>query len=91
MVFVGGVNLLLYLFGFVSFLKVLMLLLCGCCCVFDVIGDGYVCLEGGVFVLLKLFDCVLVDGDMIYVVIVGFGVNLVGYLLGGISVLGVVV
>ncbi|RQH10157.1 type I polyketide synthase [Paraburkholderia dinghuensis] len=82
----GGVNLLLHPFSFIGFSKASMLSPTGRCRAFDAAGDGYVRAEGGGFVLLKRLDRALADGDPIYAVIAGSGVNSDGHSPGGISV-----
>jgi phthiocerol/phenolphthiocerol synthesis type-I polyketide synthase C len=82
----GGVNLLLHPSSFVGFSKASMLSPTGRCRAFDSSGDGYVRAEGGAFVLLKLLDQALADGDTIHAVIAGSGVNSDGHSRGGISV-----
>ncbi|HEY4351205.1 MAG TPA: type I polyketide synthase, partial [Paraburkholderia sp.] len=86
MALAGGVNLLLHPYGFVSFSKASMLSPRGRCRAFDATGDGYVRAEGGAFVVLKLLDQALADGDTIHAVIAGSGVNSDGHSHGGINV-----
>lgn len=74
-VLVGGVVLMLELCKVVVGFVLGMLFLIGCCCVFDVVVDGFVLGEGCVVVVFKWLLDVLVDGDWILVVICGMFVN----------------
>ena len=72
---VGGINALLSPSGTVGFSKAHMLSPTGRCRPFDAAGDGYVRSEGGgIFVLKPLADAIA-EGNRVYAVIVGSGVN----------------
>ncbi|MGZ8226063.1 MAG: SDR family NAD(P)-dependent oxidoreductase [Methylococcaceae bacterium] len=72
---VGGINLHLHPYGFISFSKATMLSKTGRCHVFDESGDGYVRSEGGGLFLLKDYDQAIADGDPILAVVAGSAVN----------------
>ena len=71
----GGVNALLSPSGFIGFSKAHMLSPTSRCHAFDASGDGYVRSEGGGVVLLKPLALAIADGDPIWAVIAGSGVN----------------
>src|SRR5579872_581629 len=71
----GGVNALLSPSGFIGFSKAHMLSPTSRCHAFDASGDGYVRSEGGGVVLLKPLAQALADGDPVWAVIAGSGVN----------------
>jgi acyl transferase domain-containing protein/NADPH:quinone reductase-like Zn-dependent oxidoreductase/acyl carrier protein len=71
----GGINALLSPSGFIGFSKARMLSPRGRCHAFDASGDGYVRSEGGGVVLLKPLAQAAADGDPIWAVIAGSGVN----------------
>ena len=71
----GGINALLTASGFIGFSKAHMLSPRGRCHAFDASGDGYVRSEGGGVVLLKPLAQAMADGDPIWAVIAGSGVN----------------
>jgi phthiocerol/phenolphthiocerol synthesis type-I polyketide synthase C len=71
----GGVNALLSPSGFIGFSKAHMLSPTGRCHAFDAAGDGYVRSEGGGVVLLKPLAQAMADGDPVWAVIAGSGVN----------------
>lgn len=75
MAIAGGVNLLLTPKLFISFSKAGMLSPDGRCKTFDAAANGYVRGEGCGAVLLKPLDKALADGDFIYGVVRGSGVN----------------
>jgi len=72
---VGGVNILVSPFGFVSFSQATMLSPTGLCRAFSAEADGYVRSEGGVVLTLKTLDRALADGDRIHALLCGSGVN----------------
>ncbi len=84
---VGGISLHLHPFSFVGFSKASMLSERGICNVFDASGDGYVRSEGGGIFLLKNLDEAIADGNRIYAVVKGSGVNCDGK-TNGITVPG---
>jgi len=71
----GGINALLSPSGFIGFSKAHMLSPTSRCHAFDASGDGYVRSEGGGVVLLKPLAQAIADGDPIWAVIAGSGVN----------------
>ncbi|MFM1891548.1 MAG: putative polyketide synthase, partial [Pseudomonadota bacterium] len=71
----GGVSLHLHPMAFIGFSKASMLSPGGRCKVFDAAGDGYVRSEGAGIFLLKTLDAALADGDRVYAVVAGSGVN----------------
>ena len=71
----GGINALLSPSGFIGFSKAHMLSPTSRCHAFDASGDGYVRSEGGGVVLLKPLAQAAADGDPIWAVIAGSGVN----------------
>nr|UXE44096.1 L-threonine 3-dehydrogenase [uncultured bacterium] len=71
----GGVNALLSPSGFIGFSKAHMLSPTSRCHAFDASGDGYVRSEGGGVVLLKPLAQAIADGNPIWAVIAGSGVN----------------
>jgi acyl transferase domain-containing protein/NADPH:quinone reductase-like Zn-dependent oxidoreductase/acyl carrier protein/short-subunit dehydrogenase len=71
----GAVNLHLHPLAYVAFSKASMLSKNGACRAFDAAADGYVRSEGGAVVVLKPLDKALKDGNRIYAVIAGSGVN----------------
>ncbi len=71
----GGVNVLVKPGPFVGFSKASMLSPRGRCRAFDASADGYVRAEGAGVVVLKPLDQALEDGDPVYSVILGTGVN----------------
>jgi acyl transferase domain-containing protein/NADPH:quinone reductase-like Zn-dependent oxidoreductase/acyl carrier protein/SAM-dependent methyltransferase len=72
---VGGINLHLHPLAFVGFSKASMLSKRGLCNVFDAHADGYVRAEGGGVFVLKDLDQALRDGNRIYAVVAGSGIN----------------
>src|SRR5690349_6346356 len=79
---VGGINLLLAPYPFLSFCRASMLMRRGRCFAFDERADGYVRGEGGGAIILKPLRQALADGDRIRAVILGTGVNSDGRTLG---------
>jgi 1-acyl-sn-glycerol-3-phosphate acyltransferase len=73
----------------IGFCKASMISPDGRCHAFDARANGYVRGEGGGLVLLKPLDAALADGDRIYAVLVGTGVNQDGG-IGGMTVPSVV-
>lgn len=71
----GAVNLHTHPTAFVAFSKASMLSKEGACRAFDAAGDGYVRSEGCAMVVLKRLDAALADGNRIYAVVAGTGVN----------------
>ena len=71
----GGVNLLVKPGPFIGFSKASMLSPRGRCRAFDASADGYVRAEGAGVVVLKPLAQALEDGDPVYSVILGTGVN----------------
>ncbi len=78
----GGVNLLLCAEPFIGFSKAAMLSPDGRCKAFDEKANGYVRSEGAGAVLLKPLSRALSDGDLVYSVILGSGVNQDGHSKG---------
>lgn len=83
---VGGVNLLLHPYPFVGFTKASMLSAEGRCRAFAEGGDGYVRAEGGAVLVLKPLARAEADGDRIYGVIRGTGVNADGRRKSGLTI-----
>ncbi|SMP66153.1 thioester reductase domain-containing protein [Neorhodopirellula lusitana] len=75
----GGVNALLLPNASIGFSKASMLSPTGACFAFDDRGDGYVRSEGAGLMLLKPLATAIEDGDPIYAVIRGCGVNQDGH------------
>ena len=71
----GAICLHAHPFAFVGFSKASMLSPRGVCNVFDASGDGYVRAEGGGIFILKDLEKALADGDQVFAVIAGSGVN----------------
>ncbi|MFO1417409.1 MAG: type I polyketide synthase [Methylotetracoccus sp.] len=71
----GGVSLHLHPFGFVGFSKASMLSPRGRCRVFDESGDGYVRSEGAGIFLLKDLEQARADGDRVFAIVAGSGIN----------------
>ncbi len=71
----GGVNALLSASGFIGFSKAHMLSPTGRCHAFDAAGDGYVRSEGGAVVVLQPLAQAIAEGNPIWAVIAGSGVN----------------
>jgi phthiocerol/phenolphthiocerol synthesis type-I polyketide synthase C len=71
----AGVNALLSPSGFIGFSKAHMLSPNGRCRAFDAAGDGYVRSEGGAVVVLQPLAQALAEGNPIWAVIAGSGVN----------------
>ncbi len=69
----------------IGFCKASMISPDGRCHAFDARANGYVRGEGGGLVLLKPLDAALADGDRIYAVLVGTGINQDGG-IGGMTV-----
>lgn len=84
----GGISLHLHPYAFVGFSRASMLSPRGICNVFDAAGDGYVRSEGGGIFLLKSLERAIADGDRVYGVVAGTGVNCDGR-TNGITVPGV--
>ena len=84
---VGGISLHLHPFPFVGFAKASMLSPRGVCSVFDSAGDGYVRSEGGGILLLKDLQQARDEGNRIFAVVAGSGVNCDGR-TNGITVPG---
>ncbi len=82
---VGGVNISISPFCFVMEDKGGFLSRRGKCYVFDSRADGYVRGEGCGVVLLKKLDVAVKDGNRIYAVLKGCGVNHNGNIINGIS------
>jgi acyl transferase domain-containing protein len=72
---VAGVSLHLHPLGFINFSKTSMLSKKGRCTPFDADGDGYARSEGAGVVLLKKLSKAVEDGDRIFAVVAGTGVN----------------
>jgi acyl transferase domain-containing protein/NADPH:quinone reductase-like Zn-dependent oxidoreductase/acyl carrier protein len=72
---VAGVSLHLHPLGFINFSKTSMLSKKGRCTPFDADGDGYARSEGAGVVLLKRLSQAIADGDQIFAVVAGTGVN----------------
>jgi acyl transferase domain-containing protein/NADPH:quinone reductase-like Zn-dependent oxidoreductase/acyl carrier protein len=71
----GGVNALLSPSGFIGFSKAHMLSPSGRCRAFDAAGDGYVRAEGGAMVVLQPLARAVAEGNPVWAVIAGSGVN----------------
>ena len=71
----GGVNALLSPSGFIGFSKAHMLSPSGRCRAFDAAGDGYVRAEGGAVVVLQPLARAIAEGNPVWAVIAGSGVN----------------
>ena len=71
----GGIALHLHPYAFVGFARASMLSPRGVCNVFDADGDGYVRSEGGGIFVLKPLDRAVADGNRIFAVVAGSGVN----------------
>ena len=71
----GAVNLHLHPLAYVAFSKASMLSKQGACRAFDAGGDGYVRSEGGAIVVLKPLDKALADGNRVYALVAGSGLN----------------
>jgi phthiocerol/phenolphthiocerol synthesis type-I polyketide synthase C len=71
----GAVNLHLHPLAYVAFSKASMLSKQGACRAFDADGDGYVRSEGGAIIVLKPLDKALADGNRIYALVAGSGLN----------------
>ncbi|MEZ5586110.1 MAG: SDR family NAD(P)-dependent oxidoreductase [Sedimenticolaceae bacterium] len=84
----GGIALHLHPYAFVGFARASMLSPRGVCNVFDADGDGYVRSEGGGVFLLKPLERAVADGDRIFAVVAGSGINCDGR-TQGITVPGV--
>ena len=72
---VGGVNVLVSPFGFISFSQATMLSPTGLCRAFAAEADGYVRAEGGVVLVLKTLKKAIADGDRIHAAICGSAIN----------------
>jgi phthiocerol/phenolphthiocerol synthesis type-I polyketide synthase C len=72
---VGAVNLHLHPLAYVAFSKASMLSKQGACRAFDADGDGYVRSEGGAIVVVKPLDKALADGNRIFALVAGSGLN----------------
>lgn len=83
----GAITLHLHPLPFVGFARASMLSPRGVCNVFDARGDGYVRSEGGGMFLLKPLKKAIADGNTIYGVVAGTGVNCDGR-TNGITVPG---
>lgn len=79
---VGGVNLIFWLVGIIRCCCLKVVVLDGCCKIFDVFADGYGEGEGCGMIVLKCFFDVIVDGDRVLVVIWGLVVNYDGFSSG---------
>jgi acyl transferase domain-containing protein len=71
----GGVNALLSPSGFIGFSKAHMLSPSGRCRAFDAAGDGYARAEGGAVVVLQPLARAIAEGNQVWAVIAGSGVN----------------
>ncbi|MBI4528174.1 MAG: SDR family NAD(P)-dependent oxidoreductase [Deltaproteobacteria bacterium] len=71
----GGVNIIIMADPFIAFCAASMLSADGRCKAFDASANGFVRGEGAGLVVLKRLSRALVDGDRIYAVIAGSGVN----------------
>jgi acyl transferase domain-containing protein/NADPH:quinone reductase-like Zn-dependent oxidoreductase/NAD(P)-dependent dehydrogenase (short-subunit alcohol dehydrogenase family)/SAM-dependent methyltransferase/acyl carrier protein len=71
----GGVNIIIRPDPFVAFCAASMLSPDGRCKAYDASADGFVRGEGAGIVVLKALSKALADGDPVYAVIVGSGVN----------------
>ncbi|MBC7804060.1 MAG: SDR family NAD(P)-dependent oxidoreductase [Candidatus Parcubacteria bacterium] len=71
----GAVNLHLHPLAYIAFSKASMLSQEGSCKAFDASGDGYVRSEGGAIMVLKPLEAALADGNRIYAVVAGSGLN----------------
>ncbi len=83
---VGGANLLLHPYPFVGFTKASMLSAKGRCRAFAEGGDGYVRAEGAAMLVLKPLHQAEIDGDPIWGVIRGSGVNADGARKSGLTI-----
>jgi acyl transferase domain-containing protein/NADPH:quinone reductase-like Zn-dependent oxidoreductase/acyl carrier protein len=83
---VGGANLLLHPYPFVGFTKASMLSAKGRCRAFAQGGDGYVRGEGAAMLVLKPLEQAEIDGDPIWGVIRGSGVNADGARKSGLTI-----
>ena len=75
MAITGAVSLHTHPLAHIGFSKASMLSRRGRCQVFDASGDGYVRSEGGAMVVLKPLDAAVADGNRIYAVVAGSGLN----------------
>lgn len=75
MAIAGAVNLHLHPLAYIAFSKASMLSKQGACRVFDASGDGYVRSEGSAIVVLKPLENAVRDGNRIYAVVAGSGLN----------------
>jgi len=72
---VGGVNILVSPFGFISFSQATMLSQRGLCQAFSAKADGYVRSEGGGVLILRALRAAKAAGDRIYAAIAGSEIN----------------
>ncbi|ACK51645.1 Beta-ketoacyl synthase [Methylocella silvestris BL2] len=72
---VGGANMLVSPFGFISFSQAAMLSPTGLCRAFSADADGYVRAEGGVVLVLRAQDLARANGDRVHAVIAASAVN----------------
>ncbi|PNG25647.1 type I polyketide synthase [Methylocella silvestris] len=72
---VGGANVLVSPFGFISFSQAAMLSPTGLCRAFSADADGYVRAEGGVVLVLRAQHCARANGDRVHAVIAASAVN----------------
>jgi phthiocerol/phenolphthiocerol synthesis type-I polyketide synthase C len=68
---VGGVNILVSPFGFISFSQATMLSPTGLCRAFSAKADGYVRAEGGVVLVLRALGATRASSDRVHAVIAG--------------------
>jgi acyl transferase domain-containing protein/NADPH:quinone reductase-like Zn-dependent oxidoreductase/acyl carrier protein len=71
----GAVSLHLHPLAHIGFSKASMLSRQGRCKVFDASGDGYVRSEGGAMAVLKPLEAAIADGNRIFAVVAGSGLN----------------
>jgi phthiocerol/phenolphthiocerol synthesis type-I polyketide synthase C len=72
---VGGANILVSPFGFISFSQATMLSPTGLCQAFSAKANGYVRAEGGVVLVLRALKLAQAKADRVHALIVGSGIN----------------